>query len=636
MKPQVNVLKKVLLFSYILNFLILSKASAETLLGSMVPQLTSVSDGSTVRYELGMKFTSIAPGTISAIRFYKSPSETGQHIGKIYSATGSLLASVIFSNETASGYQQQSLTTPLAISPNTVYVVSVNTGGSYYVKTDNGMANQLTSASLRSIVGNNGVFGAPGAMPTKSVNNTNYFRDVVFTSASQETLLGSLMPQLMSVSDGSTVRYELGMKFTSIAPGKISAIRFYKSPSETGQHIGKIYSATGSLLASIVFSNETASGYQQQNLTTPLAIAANTVYVVSVNTGGPYYVKTDNGMANQLTSASLRSIVGNNGVFGAPGAMPAKSVNNTNYFRDVVFTSGSGSSTAPISQPIASPAPAPSPTPLPAPISGDTATNYTVQTLLNDMGLPNDSDVLVVPGPPSASITMGLMRGDAVASWVPQLNPQVSYLCNANTYWYQANPWFVINAGVGNKDGSTYIEFRNAITYYLMKSTGKWKAVYQPMDQTWAYNWNGYNVSTKVQPDGHTSYLIPGNTDQYIHGGNGGKFPEDNPADVIAIHHQFEARLVMDPASYNQNYTRRLIQVGLDLIPYEWPSSMSYTIAAGSSRSKFVTPQWQVFSMTTVQPSNTRNIVDTPLNSSLKTYLTEAELRANPPPGFTP
>ncbi|MGZ3797418.1 MAG: DUF4082 domain-containing protein, partial [Pseudobdellovibrionaceae bacterium] len=489
--------------------------------------------------------------------------------------------------------------------------------------------------------GNNGVFGAPGAMPTKSVNNTNYFRDVVFTSGSQQTLLGSMMPLSTSVSDGSTVRYELGMKFTSITSGTISAIRFYKSPSETGQHTGKIYSATGSLLASVVFSNETASGYQQQNLPTPLAITANTVYVVSVNTGGSYYVKTDNGMANQLSSASLRSIVGNNGVFGAPGAMPTKSVNNTNYFRDVVFTSGSGGSTAPISQPIASPAPTPAPTPTPKPSptpapASTGASGYTVQTLVDDMGLANDAPVGINPGAPQAGITMGLMRGDAVAAWLPQSYPQVSFLVNANTYWSSTNTWFVVNSAQGNKDASSYVELRNDVTYYLYKSTGQWKAINAPMEQTWAANFNGYNVSMVVQPDGHNSYAIPGNADQYIHGGAVGGYRESNPSDVIAVHHRLEARLVMsNPASFDLNYTRRLMQVGEDFIPDAWPKSMPFYMGAGMSRCRFLTPNWQVFTFTTVKP-NGSNIVHTPFNSSLKTYLTEDELRANPPPGFSP
>ena len=41
------------------------------------------------------------------------------------------------------------------------------------------------------------------------------------------------------------VDWEIGMRFTSDNPGLIQAIRYYKSPSETGTHVGHIWSSTG-------------------------------------------------------------------------------------------------------------------------------------------------------------------------------------------------------------------------------------------------------------------------------------------------------------------------------------------------------------------------------------------------------
>ena len=66
--------------------------------------------------------------------------------------------------------------------------------------------------------------------------------------------------------------------------GQVTAIRFWKDVKETGTHTGRIWSAKGRLLTSVIFTSETASGPQQQALDAPLAIAANTIYVVSVNT----------------------------------------------------------------------------------------------------------------------------------------------------------------------------------------------------------------------------------------------------------------------------------------------------------------------------------------------------------------
>jgi hypothetical protein len=168
------------------------------------------------------------------------------------------------------------------------------------------------------------------------------------------------VPRSLKDSDGARVNYELGMKFTAKVAGKISAIRFYKSPAEKGAHTGHIFSASGAQLAAVVFSRESASGWQQQALSAPLAIAAGTQYVVSVNTGNSYYVDTVNGLASAVVNGTLSSVAGNNGVFGPVGKLPTQSWNNSNYFRDIVFTSGS-------SAPPPTPNPTPNPTPSPSP-----------------------------------------------------------------------------------------------------------------------------------------------------------------------------------------------------------------------------------------------------------------------------
>jgi post-segregation antitoxin (ccd killing protein) len=488
--------------------------------------------GSAGDYELGMEFRSGKSGQISAIRYYKAPSETGTHTGRIWSSTGTLLASVTFTNETASGWQQQTLATPLNIQANTTYVVSVNSN-TYYAFTSNGLGTTLTNGDLSAVAdGSNGVYDVtPGSFPAQSYQNSNYFRDIVFaptapnpnnkpgtvsiggtatqnqtltanvadadgltgvtinyqwqqssngttwtniTGATSQTLtlaqaqvnqqvrvtatytdaLGSsenplstatsaignvndpgtvaisgvtaqgntltaniadpdgltgvsitytwqqssngttwqnitgatnqtltldssligqqvrvnatytdalggsenilslasspisallesifastTTPSQPNFTDGPGVDYELGMKFTSAKAGQIQAIRYYKSPSETGTHVGRIWSSTGTLLASVTFTNETASGWQQQALSTPVTIPANTTYVVSVNTNG-YYADTPNGFATAITNGDLTAPV-RAGVYNETiSAFPTQVYQNENYFRDVVF-----------------------------------------------------------------------------------------------------------------------------------------------------------------------------------------------------------------------------------------------------------------------------------------------------------
>jgi hypothetical protein len=412
---------------------------------NQVPSISDFTDS--VPYELGVKFRSATEGEISAIRFWKAPSETGTHTGKIWTATGTLLASVTFTNETTSGWQQQALSTPINIQSNTTYVVSVNVNA-YYVATYDQLDSTIVNGEISSVAdGSNGVFnGTPGAFPSNSYRNTNYYRDINFTvvalptitkvsgnnqtgaaenplpnplvvqvnngdgnpisgatvnfavtrgggsvspdsavtdtngqastiltlgsntgaispvtntvsatvdeigsvtfsatanpSGDTQTVLTNQVPNNSNVTDN--VPYELGMKFRTARGGQITAIRFWKAASETGSHIGKIWTATGILLESVTFTNETVSGWQEQLLDTPVNIQANTTYVVSVNANA-YYAITYGGLGSSIVNGDLNSVAdGNNGVYNLiPNSFPTSSYQNSNYYRDIGFVVGS-------------------------------------------------------------------------------------------------------------------------------------------------------------------------------------------------------------------------------------------------------------------------------------------------------
>lgn len=169
-----------------------------------------------------------------------------------------------------------------------------------------------------------------------------------YAAGTTETLFTAQVPQLGNVSDGSTTNRELGTKFTSGVAGHIAAIRFWKASRETGSHVGHVWNASGQLLASVNFVNETASGWQQQSLATPLAVNANTVYVVTVNTGNTYYVATRYGLATKIVNHDLSSVVGTDGVIGPPGKFPTESYQSSNYFRDVLFAPNTGLTSNPV------------------------------------------------------------------------------------------------------------------------------------------------------------------------------------------------------------------------------------------------------------------------------------------------
>jgi hypothetical protein len=179
---------------------------------TQTPLSTNATDGATANYEMGTKFQSSVAGQITAIRFYKAPSESGTHTGRIWSSTGTQLASVVFANETASGWQTATLATPLAITAGTPYAVTVNTGNAYFVATNSGLANAVTSGPLSTIVGANGIYGPVGAYPTTSYQGSNYFRDVVLVSSaaippSPPTVTISASPTSITAGQSSTLTW---------------------------------------------------------------------------------------------------------------------------------------------------------------------------------------------------------------------------------------------------------------------------------------------------------------------------------------------------------------------------------------------------------------------------------------------
>jgi hypothetical protein len=135
---------------------------------------------------------------------------------------------------------------------------------------------------------------------------------------------------------------EVGVRFTSEANGYINGIRFYKGATNTGTHVGNLWSVSGQLLASGTFSGESASGWQQMNFSTPVSIAAGAVYVASyhTNTGGYSYTGAYFGAAYDaapLHAPASAAGAGNGVYLYGPSAFPTQSYNAANYWVDVVF-----------------------------------------------------------------------------------------------------------------------------------------------------------------------------------------------------------------------------------------------------------------------------------------------------------
>ena len=144
-----------------------------------------------------MSFTTDEPGTITGVRFYKASANTGAHVGGLYGANGTLLASASFSGETASGWQQVSFSAPVSVSPNTTYVVAYfapvghYAADAYYWFTPSPTGgNSLNSSPLHALPAgintNNGWFSYSSGLtfPTNTFQDSNYCVDPVFMPSS--------------------------------------------------------------------------------------------------------------------------------------------------------------------------------------------------------------------------------------------------------------------------------------------------------------------------------------------------------------------------------------------------------------------------------------------------------------------
>jgi hypothetical protein len=152
----------------------------------------------------------------------------------------------------------------------------------------------------------------------------------------------SATPEVIDSGPGGAV--ELGVKFRADSNGVIAGIRFYKSSANTGTHVGNLWSSAGVLLATATFTNETSSGWQQVNFSSPVAITANTVYVASYFTTVSHFSVDSNafataGVDNALLHALASGVSGGNGVYlySSTSGFPNNTYEASNYWVDVVF-----------------------------------------------------------------------------------------------------------------------------------------------------------------------------------------------------------------------------------------------------------------------------------------------------------
>jgi hypothetical protein len=104
----------------------------------------------------------------------------------LWSGTGTKLAEVTFSGETASGWQQANFSSPVTIAPNTTYVISYLAPNGYYADDQSYSWSTLNAARLHVSGSSPGVYayGSSVLFPKGTWNSSNYSVDLVFNPAS--------------------------------------------------------------------------------------------------------------------------------------------------------------------------------------------------------------------------------------------------------------------------------------------------------------------------------------------------------------------------------------------------------------------------------------------------------------------
>jgi hypothetical protein len=311
--------------------------------------------------ELGLKFSSDVAGTVDGVRFFKGTQNISTHTAELWSGAGQLLETASFIVESASGWQQVNFPTPVTIAANTTYVVSYQTSAPFISYTAGGLAASVDNAPLHALAsgvsGGNSVFSYD-TTPHMAIfpNHTNsqspnYWIDVAFTPSTATPSASSVFAassapaaNSQNVNDsGITANggVELGAKFTSDVSGSVTGIRFFKGSLDTGTQSGELWNSAGTLLATATFTGETASGWQQVNFSNPVAIQANTTYIISYHSTSPYLAYTAGGLASQINNGPLHLLAGSATYkYGSVGVPTSSNGQSPNYWVDVVFNGG--------------------------------------------------------------------------------------------------------------------------------------------------------------------------------------------------------------------------------------------------------------------------------------------------------
>ena len=125
---------------------------------------------------VGVKFSSAVDGTVTKIKFYAGPGNTGPQTVSLWSSSGDQLGTGT-SSASGTGWRTVTLTSPVAITAGETYTAAYRAPAGHYAVTSGSLSEPYTAGPL-TVAAGGGTYRYPTGLPTGS-SNANFWVDVV-------------------------------------------------------------------------------------------------------------------------------------------------------------------------------------------------------------------------------------------------------------------------------------------------------------------------------------------------------------------------------------------------------------------------------------------------------------------------
>ena len=378
------------------------------------PATVTVNDPGSI--ELGVKFSADVDGTVTGVRFYKGPQNIGTHTGTLWSSGGAQLATATFANESSTGWQTVSFSSPVTITAGTTYIVSYHTSAGYYSVTSAAFATAGVDNPPLHVPAHAGVYLYGSGFPTNS-SDANYWVDLVYGQGGGPAQADTAPPVISGVSaspsgtsatvtwttdESATSRVDYGTSASALSSNASSAgTRTTHTVNLTGLSSGTQYyfrvtsaDAAGNSATSPATSSSPAM-FTTSDITPPVvsAVAATgsgTSAAVTWTTDEPATSRVDYGTSSSALSLNATTA----GLSTSHSVTLSGLTPNTRYYYRVTSADAAGNATT-------SPATTSSPasyTPTTTPLSDATAANFSAGTTSSTyVGLNGTGEVVLTP-----------------------------------------------------------------------------------------------------------------------------------------------------------------------------------------------------------------------------------------------